>query len=319
MKSVLCLLVSGAVSVMFTSANVVAQAPKIAVEKRVGDQAAGNEVLVPGVMVKGARPRQPADPAAVARARKANLDNMIQQSMRQARPLVRAELIFVREVCETSVEQLRRINQDAEVALKEMATKLAESQQGRVRIVGDAGVRGNVQAARPLDALALLREGLKAVMKKDLSAEQFSHYQTEVEKRDENRKRSAVHYLVEAMDRELYLSDEQRVKLTESLSSHWDDSWSMSLEYLLYGNQFYPVGIDPHVTPYLDVMQKKIWQGVQRVGAIGGFSGVWGGFMNDSDALEVELGEVKKAEADKNLPLVRIPMKNIAKEAATKK
>ena len=114
-------------------------------------------------------------------------------------------------------------------------------------------------------------------MKKDLTSEQFAHYQAEVEKRDANRKQSAVRFLVDAIDRDLYLSGQQRLKLTESLLAHWDQSWSMSLEYLLYGNQFYPLGIDAYVTPFLDATQKKIWQGTQKVGGIGGIGGVFGG------------------------------------------
>ena len=106
---------------------------------------------------------------------------------------------------------------------------------------------------------------------------------------------AAVRYLVDAIDRDLFLSDQQRLQLTESLSSHWDQSWSTTLEYRLYGNQFYPTGFDPYVTPFLDANQKKAWQGHQSM-AIGGFFGMVGGFVNDNDALEVELGEVRKAE-----------------------
>ena len=73
----------------------------------------------------------------------------------------------------------------------------------------------------------------------------------------------------------------------------------MSLEYLLYGNQFYPQGVDAFVTPFLDATQKKIWQGTQKVGGIGGLGGVLGGFMMDNDALDIELGEARNAAPDK--------------------
>ena len=57
-----------------------------------------------------------------------------------------------------------------------------------------------------VDGLTLLHEGLASVMKNDLTPEQFSHYQAEVEKRDANRKQSAVRFLVDALDRDLYLT-----------------------------------------------------------------------------------------------------------------
>ena len=134
-------------------------------------------------------------------------------------------------------------------------------------------------------------------MKKDLTSQQFARYQTELEKRDAHRTHSAVRYLVDAVDHDLFLSDQQRVQLTESLTSHWDRSWDWALEYQLYGNPFYPVGVEPYVTPFLDANQKKAWQGHQRLGANANSFGMLGGFMNDNDALEVELGEVRKGRS----------------------
>ena len=86
-------------------------------------------------------------------------------------------------------------------------------------------------------------------MKKNLTAAQYARYQAEVAKRDAYNKQSAVRYLVDAIDGELFLADPQRLQLTEWLSSHWEQSWSANLEYrLLYGNQqFYPTGFDPYV------------------------------------------------------------------------
>ena len=86
-------------------------------------------------------------------------------------------------------------------------------------------------------------------------------------KRNANRRKAGLHYLVDAIDRDLYLSDQQRVKLTETLVLHWDDSWCTSLEYVLYGNKFYPIGTDAYVAPILNNAQKRIWQGTQKVGA----------------------------------------------------
>ena len=313
MKNLLgSLIVSGAVSVVVTSTLVIAQVPggaSTVVERIVtkklerADVANGQKNVEPPPPATKAKPAVAALRAGVA-VRQFNLDNQIQQYMRQARPIVRAELIFVRKVCDLDVEHFRRINQDAETAFKGAAKTFVEAQQqGRVR------VPGGVRTSQGVDGLAVLQEGLASVMKKDLTAEQFAHYQAEVEKRDANRKQCAVRFLVDAIDRDLYLSGSQRLKLTESLLSHWDHSWSMCLEYLLYGNQFYPVGIDSYVTPFLDATQKKIWQGAQKMGGIGGIGGVFGGFMNDNDALEVELGEAMKAEPGKIAPIRRVEVR----------
>ena len=133
-------------------------------------------------------------------------------------------------------------------------------------------------------------------MKRHLSSDQWALYQAEVDKRNASRKQAAIRYLVDSLDRDLYLSDQQRDKLTDSLSSHWDDRWHLYLEYVFHGNPFYPLGVDPIVTPLLSDVQRKVWQGFQKVGGFWGFGGMFGGFMNDNDALEEELGEVRKAD-----------------------
>ena len=65
----------------------------------------------------------------------------------------------------------------------------------------------------------------------------------------------------------------------------------MYLENHLFGNKYYPITIDPLVTPLLSDAQKKVWGGVQKVGVYWGFAGMLAGFVNDADGLEVELGE----------------------------
>jgi len=303
--------VSGFICALFTSALVLAQVPKAAapptgttVEQdvaKVGTKTAKAEPVPPqkagakGAAGKTVPLKMRVQAAAVQKAAvmnvAANRDNLIQQWTTQARPLVRAELIFVRNICKLDREKFRQINRDADRVLQEVVTKMADGQlQPRVNV--RAAQRGQ---ANP-DGGKLLQDGLAALMKKDLSPEQWSRYQPELDKRLASRKKIAVHYLVEALDRDLYLSDQQRARLTESLSSQWDDGWYVYLEYVLYGNQFFPMNIDPVVTPVLTYTQKKVWQGTQRVGGFWGFGGMGGGFTNDQDALEEELGEVKKAD-----------------------
>ena len=164
----------------------------------------------------------------------ANLENLVQQHMRQARPSVCAELLFVRKVCELDVAHFRRIHQDTESAFKDVMTKFVESQQrGESAWRPRARSRSRSRDRRLLmESLSCMRR-LDSVMKKDLTPEQFAHYRAEVEKRQAFHKQAGVRYLVDAIDRDLYLSDEQRLKLAESLSSHWDPGWNTSLEYLL--------------------------------------------------------------------------------------
>ena len=144
MKNLLgSLIISGTVGVVVTSALVVARRrapgrlparpPQENLTTRRSRRTGRTKVKVPtkeGVKTRVilnaqamARPAQPRKPGSA--------------NMRQARPLVRAELIFVRKICELDVEHFRRINQDVEAEFKEVAKKLVEAQQqGRVRVVG---------------------------------------------------------------------------------------------------------------------------------------------------------------------------------------
>jgi hypothetical protein len=302
-RYLISLIVSGAVCVTFASALVVAQAPVKSRASGPGQKSAeikpetkvekNADLKVEAVVIKNAQVQQNAAArAGVVRA--GNVEAFAQQNIRQGRPAMRAEVIFVRKLFGLNTEQLRRINQDAETALKEGATKFAEIlQRPRVRVLGQGR---NAAVTYSTDGDKVLQQAFAVVMQKNLTPEQFSRYEIEIEKRNANRRQSALHYLVDAIDRDLYLSDQQRAKLTESLASHWDDSWCASLEHVLYGNQFYPMGIDAYVTPYLDDTQKRVWQGTQKVGTQWGFGGVMGNFMNDNDGLEEELGVEKKID-----------------------
>jgi hypothetical protein len=190
--------------------------------------------------------------------------------------------------------------------LDEVVTKLVDAQfQPRVPVQPKGKMGGQLVAQRPVrlannpDAHQLLQDGVASVMKKDLTASQWSLYEIERGKRDEHRKSMTIRYFLDAIDRELYLSPDQRDRLDQSLSSNWDTNWTLYLENHLYGNRFYPMTIDPLVTPVLTDPQKEVWKGVQKVGVYWGFAGMLGGFANDADGLEIELGEaVKPADAN---------------------
>ena len=130
-------------------------------------------------------------------------------------------------------------------------------------------------------------------MKKNLTAPQWVLYESERQKREENRKLATVRYFVDSLDRELYLTPEQCKTLDAALKERWEPAWTMYLENHLLGNKYYPMTVDPLVTPILTDAQQKVWRGVQKLGIYWGLGlgGVMNGFANDQDDLEVELGE----------------------------
>jgi hypothetical protein len=218
----------------------------------------------------------------------ANRAPLVQQFTNQGRPMLRAELIFARNVCQLNREELIKLNRDAQKMLSEVVEKLVDSQfQPRARVQ----VKGGMHVQNGVDAQNLLQDGVASVMKKNLSADQWSRYEAEMQKRNANRKITTIRYFVDAIDRELYLTPVQCDQLESTLKENWDYAWAMYLENHLFGNKYYPITIDPLVTPLLTDAQKKVWAGVQKVGVYWGFAGSLAGFVNDPDALEVELGE----------------------------
>jgi hypothetical protein len=236
--------------------------------------------------------------AAVQKVAQPNRAPLIQQFTQQARPLLRAEIIFARNVCHLNREELRKVNAAAQKMLEEVIAKLVEAQAlPRVRVQGQARMPNS------LDAQQLLEEGVVSVVKKTVSPEQWSLYEAEKQKRDENRKRATIRYFVDAIDRELYLTPDQCSQLEVSLKEKWDAAWTLYLENHLFGNKYYPMTIDPVVAPILTDAQKRVWGGVQKVGIYWGFGGMLAGFANDGDGLEIELGEPVKPAM--NLPQLR--------------
>jgi hypothetical protein len=222
----------------------------------------------------------------------ANVNPMIQQWVQQGRPILRAELLFARHICNLNPEQLRPISRETEQTLNDIAKKMADDQQNgfRIRLPG--------KAATTPDPGNQLQDALALVIKKHLTPEQYAHYRSEFDKRSANRKQAALTFLVDVLDRDLVLSSQQREKVTESLSAHWEDGWCMYMEYVLYGNLFYPSGVDPYVTPLLSDHQKKVWQGVQKVQGFWGFGNNMGGMINDGDPLLAELGLEEKRDPE---------------------
>lgn len=74
----------------------------------------------------------------------------------------------------------------------------------------------------------------------------------------------------------------------------------MYLENHLVGNKYYPMTVEPLVTPILTEAKKRVWQGVQKVGVYWGIGGMMGNFANDQDGLEVELGVPVRPEQNRN-------------------
>jgi hypothetical protein len=277
----------GVICAFFISAIVLAQDPKPAppVVKDVVKKRVEVKQLKKGEAAANGRI---ADVEAMRKAQlKANRDQMIQRYTQQGRPIVRGELLLVRTICQLNNEQLRPISRETEQTLAEFALEMWEQ---RKTVVMPRGTSSHPYACKQL------QERLAIVIKKHLSPEQWILYKSEIDKRDANRKQAALCFLLESLDRDLILSNKQRETLRESLVSHWEDGWCLSLEYVLYRYMSYETALEQYVVPVLNENQKRIWQGLQKVQGLWGLGNTTPGAGINNDDLFAEFGLTEKAQ-----------------------
>jgi len=206
------------------------------------------------------RVRVAAEKQAVDLAAAAALNLQEQQFQQQFRPILRAEIAYIRKVCQPTDEQLRNLADEGERHLKSAVKKYAElqarMQNGRWRATD-----------RMPDLRTLIREGMAGSVGSHLSVEQAALYRDEIEKRIAQRRQVIVRNIVARLDQDLGLSAEQRDKLVDSLGSHWNDAWGTSLEAYLYSNNSLPQIPDQFVAPLLNDAQKKLWRAMPKAGA----------------------------------------------------
>ena len=197
----------------------------------------------------------------------AQVQQWILQFTQQYRPMLMTELNFIRQMCDLKAEQRPKIKAAGEASVKEVVRRLAE-QQGRAM----RGVNFVEREAAPADPRKFIRDALAKVLKETLTEEQMAKYTEEATKRTALRKRAAIHSAVALLDGTLCLTAEQRDKITESITTNWQDNWEQWLMLSMYGGQYFPTIPDQHVTTHLNAEQKSVWSGLQKMDF-----GFWGG------------------------------------------
>ena len=190
----------------------------------------------------------------------AQVQQWIPQFTEQYRPILTTELNFIRQMCDLAPEQRPKIKAAGEASVKEAARKMAEL-QGRQMRVRNMVERDNT----PPDPCRIICDALAKALKETLTPEQMAKYTEEATKRTALRKRAAILSVVARLDSTMCLTAEQRDKITESISSGWQDKWEQWLMMSIYGDQYFPMVPDQHVVSHLNAEQKSVWSGLQKV------------------------------------------------------
>ncbi len=184
-----------------------------------------------------------------------DLGAQVQQELIGCRPLFLIELQFVRVACTPTVEQRRRIEQEAWRSLEKTVTESFRKAQAREN-------KRQGEPSKDSDAWEAFQAGLPVVLKSHLSPEQWARYQDEIRKRAAHRKQTAVRSLLAQLDQVLYLTPDQRNKIGDSLVAHWIDTWNC--QEAIDDNLAFPQIPDPVIVPFLTAVQKTVWKGLPK-------------------------------------------------------
>jgi hypothetical protein len=208
----------------------------------------------------------------------AQINALAQQFAPQFRPVLAAEFQVVRVVCSPTPEQSKKIARHAEKSFQSAVRKYAEGMRRPM----------TVEQRQALDPHKLIQESLLQAVLTQLSTEQSGRYHEELARRTSYRKQLAIRNLVVKLDRELVLDSAQREKLAESLKMNWSDSWTQSLNALVYDYPFLPNIPDKAIASLLNETQKKIWRGMPKNN----------GFFNQFDTMQLGNGEEQFEDPD---------------------
>lgn len=223
-----------------------------------------------------------------------NVINLENQFLSRFRPLLKAELSFVKRVCRPDRQQRNAITRASERCLRVAVRKYA---------MGQNQLRHGRRAVQHilLDPNRLIQKELSTLMREKLDGHQVKRYEQELAKRVASQKRAAVLGLVAKLDEVLVLSVEQRQDMIESLSENWQDQWDQWRQIIIRNSEHMPEVSDKDVVPLLNKTQRDVWHGTQKLNRVhwGWFWGFLGdGMVVDDFDVDVALVDEQAAAAE---------------------
>ncbi|WP_406694892.1 hypothetical protein V5E97_28000 [Singulisphaera sp. Ch08] len=172
---------------------------------------------------------------------------------KQYLPVLHVEYRLMRTICNPSKEERILIARAGFKALDEAAKNYDAWQNNRNR-PNEQG------AARPVvpNPRKAIQDALATAVNAHLSPDQGERYRVELEARSAEAKRVAILTVVAKLDHTLVLTVEQRSQLTDSLTSHWDESWETGLQHYNLDEQLIPPIPDPLISKFLSKSQIEV-------------------------------------------------------------
>jgi hypothetical protein len=229
--------------------------------------------------VKAAAPARAVPALRIAPAMNVNGNLFVQQFMPHFRKALKAELHFMRLVCDCNRAQYEKVAGEVEPTLKTMAEKFGQKNpNGFIMIntaqAGHAGDEDN-------DPRYLISMAIAKSIRKQLPAEMADRYDQEIAARLEASKQAVVQGYVARLDKILHLTTEQRDRLTKVLDKKWKYSPSRA-RLLTMGGNYFPTMPEAEIKEILTPPQQRVWSGIQRQQISFGVS------LNDDNEPEIQ-------------------------------
>lgn len=175
---------------------------------------------------------------------------MVPQFQQQLKPVLVAELKFIRFNCDIPVESRPKVKQAGEQALERVAKTMARNQN---------------QPGKQTEARVEIRNALLEALKEVVPGEQFKRFEELSARRQAIQRRTAVRGLVARLDQLLLLSAAQRQQIEQTLLQNWQDRWEQWVNLSMYGDTYLPTVDDNLVVTHLNDQQKTIFNGIMKV------------------------------------------------------
>jgi len=194
------------------------------------------------------------DQAEVNRENKRN--SYVVQYIQQTYFVYLAELELIRQTCDVAVADRAAIRAAGAAALRKVAGEMADIAIG----IQDPAARRRHANCREEVVNALYQ----ALAGKVPNAQRAKYLEVTAH-RAKLQKRGTVSAIVSQLDETLYLSPEQRQRITASLYANWNDNWVGYLNYVSVPRPYMPTMPVEIVGSHLTRNQQQIWLGYQRV------------------------------------------------------
>jgi hypothetical protein len=182
-----------------------------------------------------------------------NIRNLESQFLPQFQQLLYGELAFLRRVGHVEPKQFVEVAKAAGHGLRPKVREYARTQWAAMR-------QGRPDAAKTVDPRAQVQSLLMPLVEARLSPEQAKRYRQECEQRTAHRKHAVVLNLVAAVDERLVLTEQERIRLVQSLTAAYQPVWDHWSQMLMFNVQCMPEIPDASIVPLLNEKQQRVWR-----------------------------------------------------------